>query len=78
MAYCDNCGSYDKSHIEDIQENIKTVPDENYQPDIYYYWDNPIEEDYDWRHIMPHTDCLCEICFDILNSEGKIIWKEDK
>ena len=33
-----------------------------------------IEEDYD----MGEYDCLCEICFDINNSEGKIKWKDDK
>ena len=27
---------------------------------------------------IPYADCLCEICFDILNSEGKIKWKEEK
>ena len=49
MAFCDKCGNYDKSHIEDIQENISTVPDEDYQPDTEFldeaqnYW----EEHYD-------------------------------
>ena len=46
------------------------------QPDCYYYWDSPLEEDYDWRDAAPHVDCMCEICFDILNHEGKIKWKE--
>ena len=45
-----------------------------YQPDLYYYWHGDIEEDYD----MGKYDCLCEICFDINNSEGKIAWKDDK
>ena len=31
-------------------------------------------QDYD----MGKYDCLCEICFDINNSEGKIAWKDDK
>ena len=44
----------------------------DYQPDLYYYWDQPIEEDYDWRDAFPQVDCMCEICFDIANSEGKI------
>ena len=29
MAYCDVCGNYDKQHVEDIQENVSTVPDED-------------------------------------------------
>ena len=45
-------------------------------PNLYYYWDYPLEEDYDWRAARPEHDCLCEICFDILNEEGKIKWKE--
>ena len=48
--------------------------DGDYQPDLYYYWDSPLEEDYDWRSARPNVDCLCEICFDILNKEGKISW----
>ena len=32
------------------------------------------KEDYD----MGEYDCLCEICFDINNSEGKIKWKDNK
>ena len=31
-------------------------------------------EDYD----MGSYQCLCNICFDHLNSEGKITWKEKK
>ena len=63
MASCCKCGN---------QEDYKTEPD--YQPDLYYYWDYPLEEDYDWRGAEPDADCLCEICFDILNEEGKIKW----
>ena len=74
MAYCDVCGNYDKSHVEDIKENVSTVPDEDYQPDLYYYWDAPLEENYDWRDEFPLVDCMCEICFDIAQSEGKIKW----
>ena len=68
MAYCDECGNYDESYPHQLSI------DGDYQPDLYYYWDAPIEEDYDWRDARPNTDCLCEICFDILNSEGKIKW----
>ena len=67
MAYCDSCGNFD-----DSEDRISTG--DNYQPDLYYYWDSPIEEDYDWRVALPNADCLCEICFDILNSEKKIKW----
>ena len=73
MAYCDSCGNYNDSHI--LSSDIEVFEDcPDYQPDLYYYWDSPLEEDYDWRDALPDTDCLCEICFDILNSEKKIKW----
>jgi len=75
MAYCDNCGNFDSSHYDDLQETYQPINREDYQPDLYYYWDSPIEEDYDWRDALPNADCLCEICFDILNSEKKIKWQ---
>ena len=68
MAYCDQCGNFDDSHDGSIES-------QDYQPDLYYYWDSPLEEDYDWRDALPDTECLCEICFDINNDEGKIKWK---
>ena len=73
MAYCDRCGNYNDSHI--LSSDIEVFEDcPDYQPDLYYYWDSPLEEDYDWRDALPDTDCLCEICFDILNKEKKIKW----
>ena len=72
MAYCDRCGNFDESHRESMEypkDSQHCIQD--YQPELYYYWDYPIEEDYDWRDAVPHADCLCEICFDILNEEGK-------
>ena len=73
MAYCDRCGNYDDSHI--LSSDIEVFEDcPDYQPDLYYYWDSPLEEDYDWRDALPNAECLCEICFDILNSEKKIKW----
>ena len=78
MSYCDKCDNFDDSHIEDLEDHEikekKKSPD--YQPDLYYYWDAPLDEDYDWRDAEPDADCLCEICFDILNKEGKIKWLE--
>ena len=73
MAYCDECGNFDD--FLSFEDKDKNDPD--YQPDLYYYWDSPLEEDYDWRDNFPLVDCFCEICFDIANSEGKIKWKED-
>ena len=73
MAYCDKCGNYDDSHLEGMNDQLSI--DGDHQPDLYYYWDSPLEEDYDWRDALPEADCLCEICFDITNSEGKIKWK---
>ena len=80
MAYCDECGNFDSSHNDESAFNqewkdARKKFDENYQPDLYYYWQYPLEEDY----LMPNNfECLCEICFDILNVEGKITWKDDK
>ena len=70
MAYCDSCGNYNSEHEYDNSKPMEGLPDDN----LYFYWDNPIEEDYDWRDALPNADCLCEICFDILNSEKKIKW----
>jgi len=78
MAYCDKCGNFDSSHFEDLQETYQPINREDYQPDLYYYWDSPIEEDYNWRDAEPEAECLCEICFDILNTEGKIKWQNDE
>ena len=75
MAYCDKCGNFDSSHFEDLQETYQPINREDYQPDLYYYWDSPIEEDYNWRDAEPEAECLCEICFDILNTEKKIKWQ---
>ena len=80
MAYCDKCGNFDDSHNDQSAfsqewKNARKEFDENYQPDLYYYWDSPIEEDYNWRCALPSADCLCEICFDILNAEKKIKWR---
>ena len=80
MAFCDVCGNYDQSHIDGVSEYDKRLyhnESTDFQPDLYYYWDYPLEEDYDWRDEFPEADCLCEICFDIANSEGKIKWVED-
>ena len=74
MALCNVCGNFDDANLTDVAyENPLDIKD--YQPDLYYYWDAPLEEDYDWRDSFPLVDCLCEICFDIANSEGKIKWK---
>ena len=70
MAYCDVCGNFDASH----DDRKASRHSEHYQPELYYYWDAPLEEDYDWRDNFPEADCLCEICFDIANEEGKIKW----
>ena len=80
MAYCDQCGNFDKSHAEEVadlsSENYNPNTKDNYRPELYYYWDAPIEEIYYWRDAFPEADCLCEICFDIANEEKKIIWAD--
>ena len=81
MAFCDVCGNYDQSHIDGVAEHDKRIyhnESTDFQPDLYYYWDSPIEEDYDWRDTLPNTDCLCEICFDIFNKAKKIKWVDEK
>ena len=53
MAYCDVCGNFDESHRESMEypkDSRHCIQD--YQPELYYYWDYPLEEDYD-----------CEILF---------------
>ena len=75
MALCDECECYDDNWVdgEDITEE-ELEKDPLYEPNRYYYWDSPLEEDYDLRSARPNVDCLCEIFFDILNTEGKISW----
>ena len=70
MAQCEQCSNFDDEHIDGQIDMFKNDPD--YQPDLYYYWQYPLEEDY----LMPNNfECMCEICFDIANREGKVKWK---
>ena len=71
MAYCDVCGNFD-----DFLSFEKKDDDPDYQPDLYYYWDAPLEEIYYWRDSFPNVDCMCEICFDTANFSKKIIWSD--
>ena len=72
MAYCDSCGNFNDQDLT-LEESKQHS---NYQPDLYYYWDYPLEEDYYWRDSFPNVDCMCEICFDIANFSKKIIWAD--
>jgi|TARA_R100000455_G_C6162359_1_gene47120 hypothetical protein len=80
MAYCDVCGNFDKSYLEDGGFNqewkdAREKFDEDYQPNLYYFWDGDFcEEDYDWREHYPKVDCMCEVCFGIANQENKVKW----
>ena len=38
----------------------------------YHYWHGDIEEEYD----MGQYTCLCYLCFNQLNTEGKINWRK--
>ena len=40
----------------------------------YHYWHGDIEEEYD----MGQYTCLCYLCFNQLNTEGKIKWKKER
>ena len=68
MAYCDQCGNFDKSHAEYTDE---TTESQDYQPDLYYYWDSPIEEDYDWRDALPDTNVYAR--FVLISTIMKVI-----
>ena len=73
MAICDKCGNFDDANLTDVAyKNPLDIKD--YQPDLYYYLDSPIEKDYSWQDALPDANCLCEICFNILNQEKKIEW----
>ena len=74
MAYCEVCGNFDDSHYDDLLDTYQDIDRDSHRDDLYYYWDAPIEENYSWRDAFPKVDCMCEICFDIANSEGKIKW----
>ena len=78
MALCEQCGNFDDNEVENddgiFHLGKRPKRRKGYQPDLYFYWHGDIEEDYD----MGEYECLCEICFDINNSEGKIKWKDDK
>ena len=77
MAYCDVCGNYDDSHLLECGVEEKSYEERpDYQPDLYYYWDAPLEEIYYWRDAFPKVDCMCEICFYTANEEKKIIWAD--
>ena len=76
-AYCDVCGNFDEGYREEMEyqkDGQHCIQD--YQPDLYYYWDAPLEEIYYWRDAFPKVDCMCEICFDIANFSKKIIWSD--
>ena len=77
MALCEQCGNFDDNEVENDDGifHLGKRPKRRvgYQPDLYFYWHGDIEEDYD----MGDYDCLCECCFDILNREGKIKWKDN-
>ena len=47
-AYCDVCGNFDEEFRKEMEypkDSDHCIQD--YQPDCYYYWDSPLEEDYD-------------------------------
>ena len=40
MAYCDKCGNFD----DFLSFEKKDENDPDYQPDLYYYWDDYFDE----------------------------------
>ena len=55
--------------FEELMEN-----DEDYEPNLDYYWHGDIQEDYD----MGEYTCLCESCFGTLLNQGKIKTTKDR
>ena len=58
------------------RSKLLTMTDEgkrNFQPDLYYYWDAPLEEIYYWRDAFPDVDCMWK-SVSILPTKKKIIW----
>ena len=52
-AKCDRCGNFDEGYREEMEypkDGQHCIQD--YQPDCYYYWDSPLEEDYDWSCLL--------------------------
>ena len=64
MAFCDNCGNFNKSYADSIgltNEQIQNTPFMPYEPKLGYFTANQ----------MNSFECLCEICLKINKSEGK-------
>lgn len=64
MAFCDNCGNFNKTYADSIgltKQQIKNTPFIPYEPNLNYF--NVIETD--------SFECLCGICLNLNKSEGK-------
>ena len=48
MAYCEDLIVNDFDELVMVFEDneLNTCKSEHYQPDLYYYWMDPLEEDY--------------------------------
>ena len=55
MAYCDNYANFD----DFLSFENKDKDDPDYQPDLYYYWHAPYEEDLLWQiHFLILIVCV--------------------
>ena len=78
MAQCEICNDYNDDYIDSISEgddaqDLAMKESSQYKPNLYFYWNGSIEEDYD----MGEYECLCTRCFGQRDLEGKIKWKEN-
>ena len=70
MAFCDNCGNFDKSYADSIElteDQIKNTPFMPYEPKLNYF----LAYQMDSLKGLLFYECLCEICLKINKSEGK-------
>ena len=75
MSYCDRCGNFDESHENmDYSKDIGIDCIQDYQPDLYYYWDSPIEEDY--KVVMLYHTLIVYVRFVMMiySIQRKIKW----
>ena len=48
-AKCDRCGNFNEEYRKEMDYPLYDAHCiQDYQPEMYYYWDSPLEEDYDW------------------------------
>ena len=79
MAYCEICKNYDAEHTDGEPDLMNY---HKHRSDLEYYYSatimnkwQPDYVKYDWGHIFPDINCMCEQCFNAYDRMGKIKWK---